>query len=211
MNPPPVPSDVSPTRFASEVAGLAARTPPRPSPVVAIGSSSFTLWFTIDADLGGLGIVNHGFGGSKISDCNYFHGILVAPYSPRVVVLCAGDNDLADNRTVARVLQDFEEFARLTWSASPKTKILFVAIKPSLARWHLYAEQTRLNETIRRRGRQEPRLGFIDIRPVMLGADGRPKAELFLEDGLHLSVAGYVAWAGVFGPQLQSALAESAG
>lgn len=210
MNPPPVPPDTSPTRFATEVAGLASRTPPRPSPVVAIGSSSFTLWFTIDADLGHLGIVNHGFGGSKISDCNYFHGILVAPYSPRVVVLCAGDNDLADNRTVSRVLRDFEEFARLTWSTSPKTKILFVSVKPSLARWALHSAQTRLNEKVRQWGQTEPRIGFIDIRPVMLGADGKPRPELFLEDGLHLSVAGYAAWTSVFAPQLKAELATSA-
>src|SRR6185436_13414056 len=40
----------------------------------------------------------------------------------------------------------------------------------------------------------DPRLKFIDVFPLMLGADGKPRPELFLEDGLHMSRKGYDLW-----------------
>ena len=34
----------------------------------------------------------------------------------------------------------------------------------------------------------------------MLGADGRPRPELFREDGLHMTPAGYALWTGIVRP-----------
>ena len=34
-------------------------------------------------------------------------------------------------------------------------------------------------------------LGYIDVVSPMLGDDGKPKEELFVKDGLHLSPKGY--------------------
>jgi lysophospholipase L1-like esterase len=39
------------------------------------------------------------------------------------------------------------------------------------------------------------RLKFIDIYPLMLGANGKPKPEYFIWDGLHPSAACYRMWA----------------
>jgi lysophospholipase L1-like esterase len=36
----------------------------------------------------------------------------------------------------------------------------------------------------------------------MLGANGEPKPELFVEDGLHMTDAGYDTWADVLKPLL---------
>jgi lysophospholipase L1-like esterase len=40
----------------------------------------------------------------------------------------------------------------------------------------------------------------------MLGSDGRPRRELFLDDGLHLNDKGYAVWNAVLAPLLQSML-----
>jgi lysophospholipase L1-like esterase len=40
----------------------------------------------------------------------------------------------------------------------------------------------------------DDRLEFVDIAAPMLGADGQPRTELFRDDGLHLSAAGYDLW-----------------
>lgn len=206
--PPGINPGDSPWKFDSEVAGLLRRTPPRPAPVVCVGSSSFTMWYTLDRDLGGCGAINHGFGGCEIADCIHFSPVLVTPYTPRVVILCAGDNDLGAGKAPAVVLADFAAFTGRIWAVLPRTHVLFVAIKPSLARWTFFARQTEVNESIRAQADTDPRLGFIDIRPVMLGPDQHPRPELFVEDGLHLSPAGYAAWASVIRPALQARLAR---
>jgi hypothetical protein len=37
----------------------------------------------------------------------------------------------------------------------------------------------------------------------MLGADGKPRPELFVQDGLHLTVEGYTLWTGLLRPHLK--------
>ena len=34
----------------------------------------------------------------------------------------------------------------------------------------------------------------MDVFTPMLGADGKPRPELFVEDGLHLTPEGYALW-----------------
>ena len=48
----------------------------------------------------------------------------------------------------------------------------------------------------------DERLAFIDIDTPMLGDDGKPRAELFIKDGLHLSDAGYKIWSDLVRPHL---------
>ena len=43
---------------------------------------------------------------------------------------------------------------------------------------------------------------FIDIATPMLGADGQPRAELFLGDRLHMNRAGYALWREIVAPYL---------
>ena len=43
----------------------------------------------------------------------------------------------------------------------------------------------------------DDRLDFVDVVPAMLGADGKPRPELFVKDGLHLSPKGYDLWTGL--------------
>lgn len=201
-------SEQRPWKFENEIAALFSRSPARPHPVVFIGSSSFTIWFTLDADLGHIGALNHGFGGSETSDCIHYWDRLVTPYSPRLVVLGSGDNDLANGKTPEAVIADFESAVRLARGMHTPAKLLFVAIKPSIARWALFGAQTIVNHHVQKRAHHDAhQVGFIDIRPVMLDSAGQPRRELFLEDGLHLSAAGYTAWSSVLRPRLKAELA----
>jgi lysophospholipase L1-like esterase len=49
-------------------------------------------------------------------------------------------------------------------------------------------------------------LEYVDTTTPMLGPDGQPRRELFLDDGLHLNENGYATWNTVLEPVLQSAL-----
>ena len=52
------------------------------------------------------------------------------------------------------------------------------------------------------KGMKDPELQFIDIYPLMLGADGLPRKELFEADGLHPSAKCYALWAEKIRPYL---------
>ena len=39
-----------------------------------------------------------------------------------------------------------------------------------------------------------PQLDYLDIATPMLGSDHMPQKHLFVQDGLHLTAAGYAVW-----------------
>ncbi len=73
--------------------------------------------------------------------------------------------------------------------------LVFISIKPSPARLGNLANIRRTNALIRDTIASWPQARFLDLFPLMLNPDGRPRRELFTEDGLHLSAAGYRLWA----------------
>ncbi|MCA9438471.1 MAG: hypothetical protein KC978_21995, partial [Candidatus Omnitrophica bacterium] len=50
------------------------------------------------------------------------------------------------------------------------------------------------NDLIEKEASQDDHQIFIDVDAPMIGEDGKPKKELFLEDGLHLNNKGYEIW-----------------
>ena len=48
-----------------------------------------------------------------------------------------------------------------------------------------------LNTLVKQLCRTSPRLIYIEAYDLVLGPDGRPRPELFLDDKLHLNAAGY--------------------
>ena len=178
--------------------------------VLFAGSSSIVGWST-GRDFPELPVINRGFGGSYISEVSHFFGRIVAPYKPAVIVFYAGDNDIADDKSPARVLDDYQKFVGLVRDQLPGTRVVFITIKPSLARWSKWPQMHEANELIRKLSAAEDDLYFADIAAPMLGSDGRPRAELFLKDGLHLNEAGYRLWTSVVAPLVNQALAARAG
>lgn len=193
-----------PARFAAEIDAFRQwdekNTTP-PDAVLFAGSSSMRFWPTAER-FPQMPVINRGFGGSHISDVNHFIQETVLKYRPATVVFYAGDNDLAGEKTPERVLADYTAFVDRVLSTRPDTEILFVAIKPSLARWALWPVMQDANARIKAYSTTRPHLHFADIAPPMLGADGKPKPELFRDDGLHLTPAGYDIWTEVVGQAL---------
>ena len=70
------------------------RTPDQDA-IVFVGSSSFTLWSSLEEDMAPLPVINRGFGGALIDDVVHYADRIVVPYQPSAVVLFAGTNDIA--------------------------------------------------------------------------------------------------------------------
>jgi lysophospholipase L1-like esterase len=167
--------------------------PPKPGGVFFAGSSSIVQWdlkkWFPDANY-----VNVGFGGSVINDSTHFAPRILAPHKPGAIVFYAGDNDIAQNRKPEQVLDDFRAFVAAVRKDNPSCRVLFVAVKPSIARWKRFDAQKQANALVREFCEKGERLAYVDVVPVMLGPDGMPRAELFVKDGLHLSPKGYELW-----------------
>lgn len=192
-------ADPDPARFNAEVEAFAEwdqKNSTPPDAVLFAGSSSIRFWPTAER-FPQLPVINRGFGGSHISDVNHFIDQTVLKYQPATIVFYAGDNDIAGGKTADRVLADYRIFVERVMASRPDTDILFVAIKPSLARWNRWPAMKDANEKIRAYSASRPHLHFADIAPPMLGADGKPKPALFRDDGLHLTPAGYDIWTDV--------------
>lgn len=167
---------------------------PQPGGIVFVGSSSIVGWRTLATDFPALPVINRGFGGSEIQDSVYYAGRVILPYSPRTVVFYAGDNDIAAGHTNEQVVGDFQTFARKIHSVLPDTRILFLAIKPSPARWKFEERIVIANKAISDWIGTQPNMGFIDIHSPMLGTDGMPRPELYGPDKLHMTSEGYRLW-----------------
>lgn len=179
-----------------------AQAPPVKGGIVFVGSSSIRLW-DLGTSFPGLPAINRGFGGSQLVDAVRHVDLLVLKHAPKTVVLYAGDNDLAAGKTPATVLADFNAFVSKVHAALPQARIAFVGIKPSLARWTIVDKVREANALVRAACDKDDRLGFIDVDGPMLGYDGKPRADLFVADGLHLSPAGYALWTTLTRPFVQ--------
>ena len=98
---------------------------------------------------------------------------------------------------------DFRAFVRRVHAELPRTTIVCLSIKPSASRWEAWPRMRAANELLRAVARETERVEFVDVARPMLGDDGQPRAELYLEDRLHLSAAGYEGWARQLGPLLK--------
>ncbi len=158
------------------------------------------MWKTLAEDFPGTPTLNRGFGGSEISDSIHFTDRIVVPYQPRQIVIYAGDNDVSKGKSAEVVARDFKAFVKKVRGEMPGVRVAFIAIKPSLKRWNLAPEMKRANQMIRNYCRWRRGVVYLDIWNPMLGKDGKPRPELFIEDGLHLSREGYELWTSVIRP-----------
>jgi lysophospholipase L1-like esterase len=171
---------------------------PPPGGVLFVGSSSIRMWDGLETQFDALPVVvKRGFGGSRLEDCKTYLGRLVVPYKPRIVLVYAGDNDLAEGRTPEQVRQSFVEFVKGVHAKLPQTRIAYISIKPSPAREALLSKIQRANALIKDYVASDSSLQFIDIFTPMLDVNGAPRKELFREDALHLNTTGYALWRSV--------------
>ncbi len=140
--------------------------------------------------------------GSQYSDLIQYADRIIIPYKPKLVVLYSGDNDINRGKTPEQVAADFKTLVGLIHKQLPETRVAFISIKPSLSRWKMVGEMRAANDLVKSYIATDKRLVYIDVFTPMLGPDGKPRAELLVEDGLHPSAQGYALWKSVIEPYL---------
>lgn len=164
---------------------------PAKGQILFIGSSSFRLWKTFEADMKGLpASFNRGFGGSTLADALYYFDRMVVKYQPKWIMMYEGDNDLAKGKLPQQIAAEYDEFKARLKKQVPGAKLVFVAARPSLARVALVEKQKELNALIKAKGDY-----FIDMHSPFYLADGSLMMDIFVADKLHLNEKGYAIFA----------------
>jgi len=136
-------------------------------------------------------VLNRGFGGSQIVDATHFADRIIFPYKPKMVLLRAGGNDLWAGKSPEDVADDFKDFAKTVHAQLPDTKIVYVSLSPSLARWKQHELEKQLNTLVAGYVADRPWIQYVETYDLPLGTNGLPRRELFVLDKLHFNTAGY--------------------
>ena len=187
-----------PRVWEEDIAALEARTASRAASdgIVFVGSSSIRLWSTLQRDMQPFSTIQHGFGGAKLADLEFYAERLVNAYRPRAIVVFAGTNDIHPGNTKPpeTLLATYQRFVLRVRADLPDVPIYYIGITPSPMRWEVWPIAQETNRLIREHSSTRPALHFIDTGPALLGSNGEPDRDNYLFDGLHLSEAGYAIW-----------------
>ena len=178
--------------------------PPLSNAILFVGSSSFTRWTDVQAYFPGYTIINRGFGGSTLADVLRYEEDVIFKYNPKQIVIYCGENDIASSDTITAntVFNRFTTLFSEIRAVYPNVPVVFISLKPSPSRWHLRDKAIATNDMIEKYLKKQKDAKFINVWNSMLGANGKPKQELFVEDNLHMNAKGYAIWQKLIQPAL---------
>ena len=176
--------------------------------VLFVGSSSVRLWST-QKYFPELTVINRGFGGSQVSDLLNYYDRIVLKYSPRLIVLYSGDNDLAANKTPEVVFNDFKTFINRTHKSLPNTPVIVLSVKTCKARASMLDGIQKVNSMLNSLVSSDSKLIYLDLGAALLKEDGQPDESFFKQDQLHLNPKGYQIWSDILNKTIQKCLVES--
>jgi lysophospholipase L1-like esterase len=182
-----------PERFEKEIAAYEAQDRENPPPngqILFTGASTIRRWTTLAQDFPEHKVMNRGFGGSQIADATHFAERIIFPYQPRAIFIRSGGNDLNAGKSVEQVFDDYKAFVEKVHGKLPNTTIYFISASPSIARWKQHEQEKELNDLVKKYRAEKPNLKYVETYDMVLGADGQPRADLFVEDKLHFNAEG---------------------
>ena len=171
--------------------------------VLFTGASGIRMWKSLATEFPDQKVINRGFGGSEMADAVYFAERIVIPYKPRLIVIQAGGNDINNGKSPEQVLADFKAFVATVRAKLPDVRIAFLSMNPSPSRWSQREKQQRGNQLVKDYIASEKNLDYIDFWDAMLGPDGQPREDLFIQDRLHNNAAGYKIRADIVRPHVK--------
>lgn len=172
--------------------------------ILFTGSSSIRLWLTLKKDFPEANVLNRGFGGSQMTDLVNYVDQLIVPYQPKQIFIYEGDNDIGAGKNPDDILKQADMLLSLIRQKLPrKTQVLFISPKPSISRLQLKDKYLDYNTKLKLWTKQQKNVIFIDVWNPMHDANGNMLRDLFVEDGLHMTMKGYDIWTKVIGAYLK--------
>lgn len=184
----------------------------RKGEIVFYGASNFTYWSTMEQDIPGFKVQNHGFGGSDDAGLMKYAEKLLYPYDPKIVVFQTGSNDYvhvdgSDEEKIAFCMKRKKEMFETFHKRLPKAKFLVLAgiLLPGRSQ---YLELTKeINRQLRELCESNDYMTYVDAED-MTYQNGSFDKSLFQEDKIHLTPEARVRWAEEYIiPALETAVA----
>lgn len=161
---------------------------------------SITEQFPVEQAMAPRNVINRGIGGNMVRHLRTRLDTSVADLQPKEIYLKIGINDLWwGGGTPQTVAEEYEGLLREIRAAAPGAGLFVQSTLPTVGRGEEINAQVReLNESIRA---MAPRYGatYIDLWPVMADEAGNLRSS-FTRDGVHLTLAGNLAWLNVLLP-----------
>ena len=175
----------------------------KPGSVVFTGSSTIRMWKNLQEQFPDIAIINSAFGGSQADQLLLHLDKTVLRFEPSKVFIYEGDNDINAGQEVSTIMENLDELVTRIQDKYPNTIVNLVAAKPSPSRWDKKTSYLALNDLIRQYATTHDQVNFVNVWDVMLDESGKPKADIFLEDELHMNAKGYEIWKKSFTPFLK--------
>jgi len=168
-------ADPSPSlRFEKEIKAYEAadeKNPPPEGAILFTGASGIRLWVSLQADFPEHKVINRGFGGCHMADVVYYADRIVTPYKPKLIVAQAGGNDINGGKTPQQVLADFQTLVDKVRAKLPETRIAFLSMSPSPARWSQVEQQREGNRLVKEFVDKAQNLDYIELFDAFVGAE----------------------------------------
>jgi lysophospholipase L1-like esterase len=174
----------------------------QPGSNLFVGSSSITNWKDVASYFPNSYVINRGFGGSKFEDLLYYADRVIMPYKPSKIFVYEGDNDIASGMNTEVLIKQAKELREKIAIAFPKVPVVFISVKPSVARWKLKDKYEEFNEALKKYVKKTKRTEFADVWTPMIDENGEVFKDVFLKDNLHMKANGYKIWQKVLEPMV---------
>jgi lysophospholipase L1-like esterase len=167
--------------------------PQRQTGGVLFLGDSITERFPAEQAFQGENVINRGIGGDSIPGVTDRLDTSVADLAPAKIYLTIGVNDLMwSSKSIEEHTRNYENLLIRLREVAPEAEVTIFSVLPITGKWSEHTSKLlQMNQNIEvlaaKYGHQ-----FVDMWPRM-AADNRLRDEYSL-DGVHLTLAGYMAW-----------------
>ena len=179
-----------------------------PDAIMFAGSSSIRLWSTLGKDMLPYNVIQRGYGGAKLSDFAVYADRILYPHKCRAIVLFIANDISGSNsdKSPLEVSQLFKQTLYIIRKQFRETPVIWVSVTPTPLRWHIWTEIKEAGEMISEICESHRNTYYLDTEQYFTNEKGLPRADLFLDDRLHLNDEGYKVWSGLIKNELNKIL-----
>jgi lysophospholipase L1-like esterase len=173
--------------------------------VVFVGDSLTGNWKSLAKTFPSLKVANRGIGGDVSRGVLFRFTEDVLSLKPRAMVVLVGTNDLSAHGNPADAEANIAAILAEARAQNAALPIVLCQLPPrdSAAAPMKPGAFVDLNARIAKLGAGQEHLMVVDLFTPLADSEGKPRAEFFAEDHLHLAEPGYQKWAEVLRPALE--------